>query len=186
MLTRLAMITQSKIWTGDLLLVNSKSFLSRAIRFFMNILRKKLKLPKQWIGSHAGTFIWLNGDLFVAESVKNGFRINLFSRHYATMKDFEIRRPVKPYTKDEEDMIFDKIFKLQEISDTYQFLNFIQWIFYILFGVNIFGRGGSNITYCYESTMRIRKHVRPSDFPLNPEMTSYFDVIQLTKVIMKG
>ena len=180
------MIAQHRIQTGDILLVNSGSFLSKAIRFFMNILRKKLHLPKQWIGSHAGTFIWINGDLFVAESVKNGFRINLFSRHYANMKDFEIRRPVKPYTKDEEDMIFDKIFKLQEISDTYQFWNFIQWIFYILLGINIFGKGGSNITYCYESTVRIRKYVRPTDFPINPEMTSYFDVIKFTNVIMKG
>lgn len=179
------MIPKHKIQTGDILLVNSNSFLSKAIRYFMNILRKKKKLPKQWIGSHAGTFIWINGDLFVAESVKNGFRINLFDRHYSNMNDFEIRRP-RPYSKDEEDLIFDKVFKLQEISDTYQFLNFIQWIFYIIFNVNIFGKGGSNITYCYESTLRIRKYVRPLDFPFNPEMTSYFDVIEKTNLIMEG
>lgn len=179
------MIQKHRIQTGDILLVNSNSFLSRAIRYFMNILRKKRGLPAQWVGSHAGTFIWINGDLFVAESVKNGFRINLFDRHYAGMEDFEIRRPTQEYTKDEEDQVFDKIFKLQEISDTYQFLNFIQWLVYILFNVNIFGKGGSNITYCYESTLRIRKYVRPQDFPINPEMTSYFDVIEKTILIMK-
>jgi hypothetical protein len=180
------MIPKHKIHTGDILLVNSKSFLSKSIRYFMDILRKKKKIPKQWIGSHAGTFIWLNGDLFVAESVKNGFRIDLFERHYGTMTDFQIRRPSKPYSPDEEDMVFDKSFKLQEISDTYQFWNFIQWIFYILLGINIFGKGGSNITYCYESTRRIRQYVRRDEFPINPEMTSYFDVIENTILIMEG
>lgn len=180
------MIQINKIKTGDIFLVNSTSFLSHAIRYFMNILRKRKGLPQQWVASHAGTFIWLNGDLFVAESVKNGFRLNLFSRHYEGAGDYQVRRVATPYSVDEEDMVFDKIFKLQEISDTYQYLNFIQWVAYILLGWNIFGKGGSNITYCYESTQRIKKYVRPSVISNDAEMTSFFDVIEGTVLIMEG
>jgi hypothetical protein len=170
--------------TGDRVLVNSNSFLSRAIRFFMRWWAKKYKLSTDYIFSHAGTLILLNEDWYIAESVENGYRIREFLQRYNLNEDMIIVRNKKPYTSNEQDVVINYALYLQEVGNFYQYWAFPQWISLIVFGANIFGKGNKFSTYCYESTYRIAAHVRPEEFNKNPEVITCFDLITDTDEIV--
>lgn len=169
---------------GDRILVNglkkngNLTFLSAAIIFFMKLYAKRFKKDTKYVFSHAMTVIRLNNRIRVAESVENGFRIRPYEDHYSWEHgEYIVIRPKKPYTKVEQYMIAETILDLQACSNFYQYWGFLQWICYIIFGINLFGKGNKFSTYCYESTYRIAKEARPNSFPLKPEVITCFDLI---------
>jgi len=175
----------STIKTGDNLIINSKSFLSKGIRFFMHLLALKSGIKYSWIGSHSGTFVWLNDTLYIAESVDNGFHLREVSRHYDLDNgDYVIMAPVWEYDEAQTKELIRYIIELQTVNIAYQYLNFIEWVFYILFDINIFGKKlRRGIMYCYKSTMLIRNHMSIREYPVN--ITSFFDLFHDKRYYVK-
>lgn len=169
------------IKTGDYYLVKSKVIMSRAIQYFMRLYAKKwkIKYTEDDIYSHAGTFLWLNNTLYIAESVDNGFSLREFSRHYNIGNGRSaVYSPVVPYTKDEISSVIKNAIELTTVNVMYQIWNFVQWPLYIWTKgkVNLFPKrkNSRGTTYCFESTQRIKEVVRPQNYNDNPEITNIF------------
>lgn len=169
-----------EIKTGDIYLVKSNSFLSKAIRWFMKLYAKKFKIvynPDK-IYSHAATLVWIDDILYIAESVDNGFHLRIFDRHYDLNPEYcTILTPIKSYDESEIHSILHYSLNLATVSQVYQYWNFIQWPLYILSNkkINLFGKGKNRgITYCYESTQMIKQEIRPYDYKDSSVITDFF------------
>lgn len=162
--------------TGDRILVNSRSFLSRSICFFMRWWARKKHLNPEYTYSHAGTILVIYGEVYVAESVENGFRIRKFDSHYHEGLDMIVVRCRKEYTGEELHNARHYAIYLQEVNNFYQYWGLLQWIILIVFNINTFGRGTKFSNYCYEGAYRIAKQTRPEEFPKNPELVTCFDL----------
>jgi len=179
-----------KIRTGDRLLVNGTGFIPRTIRYFMRKYAKRIGYTYthkygDWIASHAGTFIVINNYVYVAESVKNGYRLTDFRHNYDPHNDdMMIVRTKRPYTRNETSSVQWFILYLQEINEFYQYWGLLTWAGYIWTGINLFGRGGMTSTYCYEATFRILNEIREDDWQGNKEIVSFFDLIREDDVII--
>lgn len=171
--------------TGDRILVNSNSFLSRSIQFFMRLYARKRHIDTQNTFSHAGTLVFIDGELYIAEAVENGYKLREFNKHYNLAKDkIIVFRNGIPYTRDEQTMARKYALYLMEVNNCYQYWAFIQWIVLILFNINIFGKGNKFSSECYEATYRIAKHVRPDEFIRNPETATCYDILLETDKIV--
>lgn len=168
-----------QLQTGDRILVNSDSKLSKLIQFFMKKWAKKKGLNAEFTYSHAGTIVMLTGFTYVAESVENGFRLRQLDRHYLhnpSITGILFVRPKQWYTEEEELNIEAYALYLQEVNNFYQYWGLLQWAILVTTGINLFGKGNKFSNYCYEGAYRIAKHVRPADFPKNPEIVTCYDL----------
>jgi len=172
---------EEDIKTGDVYLVNGRNekgkqtFLSKAIDWWMKVYAKKYNIKYDWIGSHAATFLWIGKNLYLGESIDNGFHIRKFKAHYDFEKDdFCVLKPIKPYTEEEQEKIVELIISLQVVNVFYKYTNFIFWPIYIVFGINLFGKT-RKFTYCYESTDMIMKEMNRS-VAKDIYVSSFFDL----------
>ena len=175
-----------QLQTGDRILVNSKSFLSRTIQKVMRRYAKQEGISDEYTYSHAGTIVILNGEEYVAESVENGFRLRWLFRHYnAYYDDMMIIRQKLPLTDQELVETEDEALYLQEVNNFYQYWGLLSWLLYVYVTfkwrgkyrrINFFGKGNKFSNYCYEGAYRIAKHVRPKDFQKNPEIVTCYDL----------
>lgn len=164
----------NKIKTGDKFFVNSTSFLSKAIRFFMKLYAKKYKLTFDKIYSHVGIFVWIADELYIAESVDNGFNLRVFNQHYDLQKDdYIIIHRNKPI---DEKKALKWLINLATVKIAYQYYNFIQWPLLILFNINLFSKGGRKFTYCYEACKRFDEFIEPGSTQGSLEIASFFDI----------
>lgn len=171
--------------TGDTLLVsNRRSLISRLIIREMKKWGKK-KYPEyagEKVWSHAGTFVWIEGSLYVFESVDNGYKPRLFARHYNWYSsDMAVMRRNTELTKDEEVRLTHFCLHLVTISLSYQFWNFIQWLVLINTGKNWFPKREDNDKheYCYESAMECRKFLNPDNYG-NVDQTDIYQLLHDT------
>ena len=70
-------------------------------------------------------------------------------------------RRVNPLTIEEEDQAVHYLIHLDTISKSYQYWNFIQWLLLVYLNINLFRDDPNGFLYCYESTMKLRKHLDP-------------------------
>jgi len=187
----------NQIETGDRFFIlgekkpnsNYPTFLSRQIRWWMEVYGKQLGIPKAWIGSHATTLVWIADKLYVCESIDGGFRVHSFTACYDLDTDnYIIVRNIDGYTDEQKKAITQYVLELSAVSITYNFLNFIQWIVYVLSGfiskkhrINLFFKNPKRINYCYQSTYMGMKSICPQIFNKNIQTVSWFDVFDPEK-----
>lgn len=183
---------EDDIKTGDIGLSINDSFLAKGIRFFMNVYRRVKGLPKRQLFNHSFHFVWLEGELFVAEAIAKGgvlrpYRGAYLKKHIRHM----VKTPIDPYTDEEKKEL--KRFTITFIGQNheYQFLNFPIQILYVISGgrwwIGRKGKKSRERVYCTETTAICINSVRetwerpwaanPLDIDLAPE---YKDSIDLT------
>lgn len=170
------------IKVGDILCVrNGKSFIARAITYFMKIYKRKRGISKDFPNYHHSAIVidvW--GVMYIAESVSKGFKIHKFDEAYSEKswkERIDIITPVTPYTEIEAEMLC-KIAVTYSFNITrYDFFNFIWQILLILFGrwMGPKGKKAENRLYCSEAVATIINYVRPDTFR-NPSATNPIDV----------
>jgi hypothetical protein len=154
-------------------------FLSKEIRQFMIEYANKKGIAYDWIASHTATLMWINGILYIAESVANGFKIREFDKHYDLESDsYLIMREKGGYTDAEKIECVRFAMQLQSESVAYNYLNFVAFPLYIKLNINIFGLFGSakKANYCYQSTRMIKEHLLPDIWKGNVDLTSFWDI----------
>ena len=149
-----------QLQTGDRILVNSTSFLSRTIQKVMRHYAKQEGISDEYTYSHAGTIldIWL--QTYIAESVENGLRIREFYGRYSPSNDdILIVRTKKEYSDYEKNCSRKYAIHLQEINNFYQYWGLLSWLLYVYVTfkwkgkyhrINFFGKGNKFSNYCYE------------------------------------
>src|SRR5208282_394921 len=133
----------NQIETGDRMFFlgirNSSSkevtWLSHLIKYGMQLYGKQMGKPSEWIGSHATTLIVISGKVYICESIDKGFVIHSLTATYnLDTEDYIIVRNPSGYTENQKEAIVAAAIDLSAVSITYNYLNFFQWMFYILSG----------------------------------------------------
>jgi hypothetical protein len=167
------------IKTGDTFLVKSNTFLSKTICKAMKRWGKKRGFPVDVIFSHAARFVWIADELYVFESVDNGYHPRVFNRHYDwNTDDFAIMRRKTPLTEEETKQTTHFCLHLDTVNVGYQYWNFIQWLLLIYIGINTFSKKEDNnkFEYCYESEREARKNLNPDKYG-NVDQTDIFQLL---------
>ena len=165
------------IKTGDSLLVKSDSFLSKTICKVMKHWGKKNNYDTSIIYSHAGRFIWIADELYVFESVDNGYNPRLFKLHYNwETNDFAVMRRKKALTIAEQKQTTTYCLHLDTISLMYQYWNFFQWLALVYLNINTFKEDSDKFNYCYESECKARKNLNPDKYG-KVNQTDIFDLL---------
>lgn len=164
--------------TGDTLLVNADTFLSRTIRKVMKKWGKKKGYDTSVLFSHAARFVWIADELYVFESVDNGYQPRIFSRHYDwETADFAVMRRKEELTEAETKQTTHFCLHLDTLSVGYQYWNFIQWLLLVYLNINTFGKGDRDrFEYCYESEMEARKNLNPDKYG-DVDQTDIFELL---------
>jgi hypothetical protein len=153
------------IKTGDTFLVKSNSFLSKTICKVMKKWGKKKGYDTSLIFSHAARFIWIADKLYLFGSVDNGYNPILFNRHYNWNNDnFIIMRRNKELSELEQKQTTTYCLHLDTVSISYQYWNFVQWLFKVYLNINLFKKDSDKFTYCYESERKARKDLNPENY----------------------
>lgn len=154
-----------EIKTGDTILVNQDTFLSRTIQKVMKKWGKRQGWPTSPIYSHAGRCVWIEGKLYVFESVVNGYNPRLFERHYDLVEsDLAIMRRIEPLSEEEMVQTTHYCLHLDTISISYQYWNFIQWLLLVYLRFDTFHKDSDKFEYCYESEAKARKNLNPDHY----------------------
>ena len=118
---------------GDIILVHSKNIMGRIIQFGMNLERwRQFRFTPFWkrIYNHGAICI---EDGVIAEALAGGITISSFNETYGKDKNKTILVYRPNWTKEELSIL--KSSALQYEGVEYQFLNFIQYIPKIFFGI---------------------------------------------------
>ena len=158
-----------RLKAGDTLLYKSPGFLPRAIRYFMKkYVYKKYgkKNPDYPICNHMATVIEYNGELYTAEAVSRGYVIAPVHIYERLGESVFVYRPIKRFTKEEQDSIKEYAIQLAFKQTEYEIGNFLWWIVYIATGFKWFiGGKKDQKVFCFESAARC----------LNASGREYFD-----------
>ena len=154
-----------EIKTGDTLLIRGTGFISNVICKVMEKWGKRNKYDTSKLYSHAGTFIWIAGELYVFGSIDSGYKPWLFKLHYDWDKDnYLIMRRNTELTLEESNKVTNYCLHLVTVSLLYQYWNFIQWLVLVYLKINLFKQDSPDYTYCYESTRMVRKDLDPDNY----------------------
>lgn len=183
-------VENSNLRSGDILLVFSNSFMSKQIRKWLNIYRKKLGLPVRTLYSHCAGIIEVWGEIYVVEAIETGVNIRKFEDAYESkLNRVKIITPKKIYSKVEA---VDYCKASQEMTFTptrYDFMNFIYQMDMIArtkntMNENWAGPTGEKATdklYCSETVATLANIVRPETFekpwatnPLDVDLNKYY------------
>lgn len=122
-----------EIKKGDILLVHSHNIMGRIIQFGMNLEKwRQLSFKPFWkeIYNHAAICV---EDGYIAEALAEGIVIHSFDSAYGKKKNRKLLIYRPNWTKEELDILYPTA--IQYTGVKYQFINFIQYIPKILFGV---------------------------------------------------
>jgi hypothetical protein len=182
---------------GDILLVRGGSFISKAIRWHLELYRKQLGIDKREVFSHAATVVEIWGKKYVVEAESNGININPLDDTYGSKdpKDILIKTPRKPYSKVEQELMNTSASKDAFNPHRYDFMAFVYQIDMIKRTRNTMdkkwaGPTGNKATdrlYCSEACATWANIVRPGTFdkpwsvnPLDIDLNKYY----INKVIV--
>lgn len=118
---------------GDIILVHSRNIMGRIIQFGMNLERwREFRFKPFWkrIYNHGAICI---EDGIIAEAIAKGIVINSFENAYGNSKNKTILIYRPKWTKHQLDLI--KCSATQYEGVKYQFINFIQYVPKIFFGI---------------------------------------------------
>jgi hypothetical protein len=174
----------SNLRPGDIILTSENSFLSKQIRRFMNIYRKKLGLPVRTLYSHAAGVIEVWGEIYVVEAIADGVNIRKFEDTYAKrMNRSKVLTPKKIYSKDEAKEYCKIAQEMTFKPHRYDILGLIYQMDMIVrtkntMNENWAGPTGNKATdrlYCSELVATLASIVRPRTFN-KPYATNPLDV----------
>jgi len=137
---------------GDIILVHNSGFVSRGIQFFMNIYRKKLKLPKRTLYNHAVVVVNLWGKLWVADAGAKGIQVRDRLDAYIGRDNVLLLTWRVPLTVEEQELFSKTAINYALGITRYDYKNFIDQIRYIFTG-KWKGKTGAKSTkriYCSE------------------------------------
>jgi len=164
--------------TGDTLLVNADTFLSKIIRKVMKKWGKRQGYPINIIYSHAARFIWIADTLYVFGSIENGYQPWEFDKHYDWEKsDFAVMRRKKELSVKEVKQTTNYVLHLDTVSISYQYWNFIQWLLLVYLNISTFNNDRDKFTYCYESEHKARKNLNPNWYVGSVAQTDIFELL---------
>ena len=113
-------------------LQNQDTFVSKAIRWWMNLYRRSKGLPKkQTPKSHVYTFVELDGEIIKVEAKAKGI---VASRGYNIKRKDILLKPKKPLTNQEQEVFSNTAKEYIYGNIEYQFSNFIFQMLYIFLG----------------------------------------------------
>jgi len=179
----------NKLKPGDIVLLGTTRFVSKAIQFFMRIQRKKqgLPAPKGLIASHAGTLVNLWDQLYIAEAQEKGIVVSPFVSEYKNKWDkIKILSPKKAYTVKEQELISKIAIEDSLQPHRYDFFGLWHQAKMILTGkwTGPTGDKAERRYYCTEAVATWANKVRPNTFskeeaagPLEIEFNKYYQVI---------
>ncbi len=179
----------SKLKPGDVVLLGTKGFVSKAIQFFMKILRKRqgLPVPSGIIASHAGMLIDMWGQLYIAEAQEKGIVVTPFVESYKNKLDYiKVISPKKPYSKAEQERVSKVAAEDSLKPHRYDFFGLWFQAKAILTGKWTGPKGdkADKRYYCTEAVANWANKVRPNTFsneeavgPLDIEFNKYYQVI---------
>jgi len=149
---------------GCIGLVKSETWLSKAIRFWMNLYRKKVGKPGLKVYSHSFNIISSNGYLKVTEALAKGITESHFLDAYpkGTWNNILILKPKKPLTLKEKKKFCKISRKYNDHPTRYQFTNFLSQMIWIVFGVWIGedNKGNDKRFYCTEYSGTVYNELR--------------------------
>ena len=131
--------SEIKIESGDVLLHQSKSWLGRQIRKWMEFARVKAGLNPRTLYNHASMVIELWGKLWIIEAVGKGVHILPLEQRLGHDKQILVKTWKKILTKKEANNLSKKAVAFAGENHEYQFSAFILHIIKITFG-KWFGR----------------------------------------------
>jgi hypothetical protein len=181
----------SNVVPGDVLLVRGNSFISKAIRFHMELYRKQLGLPKRELYSHAAIVVEIWGKKYVVEAQADGININTLEEAYGDKdpKDILIKTPRKPYSKGEQEQMNTVATRYSFKPHRYDFLALIYQIDMIKRTrkttdkkwAGPTGKDAERRLYCTEVFADCANTVRPCTFdkpwtvnPLDIDLNKYY------------
>jgi hypothetical protein len=168
---------KEEVQTGDNFFIKGSGLISDTICTTMIRWGKQQEYDTSRVYSHAGTFVWIGGELYVFGSIDSGFKPWLFNYHYDWDKDdFMIQRRNIPLSFSDTNLVVHTCMHYVTVSLLYQYWNFIQWLVLVYLHINLFRKGSQDFTYCYNSTKLIRKALNPEKY--NDEgLTDIFTLI---------
>lgn len=139
-----------EIKKGDILLVHSKNITGRLIQFGMNVEKwRELDFKPAWkyINNHAAICI---EDNIIAEALSNGITVQSFESAYGSLKG-KILTVYRPKWEDSELSEIKKV-AVSYNGVKYQFINFLQYVPKIFFGVWVgkTNKSSEDALYCTE------------------------------------
>jgi hypothetical protein len=171
------------IKTGDNLLIrNPNDFVSRSIVGVMKDYAKEQGYTSDpnfdinFTFSHAATFVWVGGKLYLYGSIDSGYKPILFNKHYDWYNDqYCIMRRNGELTIEDENTVITECQHLVTVSNGYRYWMFLGWLAKVYLNFNTFGkRSPEHFTYCYESTRLVRQALSG-----NTDPTAITDVYEL-------
>ena len=144
---------QLNVKVGDIILVRGGSWLAKAIQFFMNVYRKRKKLPKRVLYNHVAIVVsdgW--GMTYVAEANAKGIEMKISPQEYLATHTCKVMTWRKPLTKAEQTKFSKTASKYMHDPTRYDFLNFFYQIYYIMTGKwkGKTGDAADDVLYCSE------------------------------------
>lgn len=151
-----------EVQAGDIVLHKNKSFLARAIRFFMDKYRKRLNLPEMELFNHVSVIVELWGTLWVAEAAEKGIQIVPLSDLYNQY--IKVKRFNNPLTQEEKESVSKYAVKYALNPHRYDFFNFIFQAIMIARGKwsGPKGKKAEKRIYCSEFAAMCMKYIRNS------------------------
>lgn len=150
--------------TGQIILVSSNGFLPDAIKFFMNIYRKRMGLKPRRLYSHVAVVVDLWGTQWIAEASAKGVRVipypgDYVRRHNCLVMDWKI-----PLSESEQRLFSRTAIEYTLRVTRYDVLNFWYQIKFILTGrwKGPEGDESKRRLYCSEFAAVVMDRVRNS------------------------
>lgn len=129
---------------GDILLTRSNSWLSKAIRWFMEKYR-----PGNPSFSHVAVVVNMWGEPWVAEAIASGVRLrSLPQSGHDVAKQVLILRHQRGFNGKQIEKMSKKVASLAGVR--YQYENLPQWVVKIILKINIFKDENEKAIYCSE------------------------------------
>lgn len=192
-------IKKFRLKAGDVGLVKNKGFLPKAIRFFMNIYRKKLGLEPRPLYNHVFTVVEVWGSLFAAEAMADGYNIrpiNVYLNLDGTLKKgVKVKVPKRDYNKTEREYISKSAALFAFNPTRYDYFALLHQLKYSL---TLAWKGKKGIKaqkrlYCSEAHATLANQVRPKTFkepatvnPIDIDINKYYlDIENKSRRVVK-
>jgi hypothetical protein len=172
-----------KEYRGCIGLVRGHTWLSKAIRYYMNVYRKRKGLSPMPLYNHAFLFVEImGGEMYAVEALWNGIIAHPLKKAYPKKKwnKIKVKVPKRSFSKTEIDIIEQTAIHYAFKRTKYQFSNFLSQIIWTWLGVWI-GTGKTDqrfyctefAAYCVNKTRQFFKHPERVN-PLDIDINSYF------------
>ena len=176
---------------GDLIATRGNTWLSRSIRFMMDIYcRKVLHKPCKVLFNHIAVVVSMFDELWVVEALGWGVRVYPIERSgYLTHRNLVILRDKRGFTQEGLKAMSKKVVALGGVR--YQYENLPQWVIRIFVGIKkVFRSSNERSIYCSELGAIAINAVYPMTFkepnimsPMDHVLSPVYEVIDINGIM---